>query len=103
MRLWNSSAPEQRQQEEEEAVQLHQLATAPNYLAEETLRWAREDPADQRLPEALHLVVRSTRYGCSNKMTKGFSKQAFDLLHHRFPRSPWTKRTPYFYGGRGWR
>jgi hypothetical protein len=96
-------SPEQSQQAEKEAVQLHQLATAPNYLAEETLRWAREAPADQRLPEALHLVVRSTRYGCPNKITKEFSKQAFDLLHRRFPGSPWTKRTPYFYGGQGWR
>jgi len=94
-------SPEQREQAKKEAAQLQKLTTAPNYLAENTLLWAKEAPTDQRLPEALHLVVRSTRYGCPDKSTKGFSKQAFDLLHRRFPHSPWTKRTPYFYGGAG--
>jgi len=54
-------------------------------------------PDDQRLAEALHLVVRATRYGCSDDGTAQISKQAFDVLHARYPNSSWAKQTPYWY------
>ena len=40
------------------------LDTAPNYLVAQVLAWAKRAPGDPRVPEALHLAVRSTRYGC---------------------------------------
>ena len=49
------------------------------------------------MPESLHLAVRATRYGCSDAETGKFSKQAFDLLHQRYAKTPWAQETPYWY------
>jgi hypothetical protein len=76
---------------------LSKIGSAPNYMAAEVIAWAKTAPDDPRVPEALHLVVRSTRYGCVDDKSKGFSKQAFQLLHSKYPKSEWTKKTPYFY------
>ena len=76
---------------------LKSLPAAPSWLAAQTLEWAEREPADPRLPEALHLAVRATRYGCTDGDNRKYSKAAFDLLHRRFPSSEWTKKTPYYY------
>lgn len=76
---------------------LSQIGAAPNYLAAEAVRWARAHPEDARNPEALHLAVRSTRYGCTDEQTTAFSKAAFRLLHSRYGRSEWAKKTPYYF------
>ncbi len=80
-----------------EWARLSNLGPAPNYLAAEVLAWAKSAPDDPRLPEALHLVVRATRYGCTDDHTRTFSRQAFQLLHSNYPGNEWTKKTPYFY------
>jgi hypothetical protein len=46
------------------------------------------------VPEALHLVVRATRYGEMNTET---SKAAYTLLHNRYRRNPWTSKTPLWF------
>jgi hypothetical protein len=62
--------------------------------------WTKSHPADPRVPEALHRLVRITRYGCRSESANGtISKQAFDLLHSRYPKSPWTAQTPYWFDG----
>jgi hypothetical protein len=76
--------------------------TGANYLCAQTLAWARKHPEDQRVPEALHLAVRATHYGGRNlgptdAATSNYSRQAFQLLHTRYPRSPWTEQTKYWY------
>jgi len=76
---------------------LSKLGAAPSYLGSEVLEWAKATPEDPRIPEALHLVVRATRYGCTDDKTSAFSKQAFTVLHSKYPKSEWTKKTPYFY------
>jgi hypothetical protein len=76
---------------------LAKLGTAPNLLASESIRWAKAHPKDARVPEALHLAVRATRYGCSDASTPALSKQAFELLHRHYPNSEWTKKTKYYY------
>ena len=63
----------------------------------QVLAWAKRTPDDPRMPEALHLAVRSTRYGCTNAKTTQFSKQAFQLLHKQYPKSPWAQQTKYWY------
>ncbi len=75
------------------------LGAAPTYLSREVIEWARRTPADARLPESLHLVVKATRYGCTDNDNGKWSKAAFDLLHKRYPRSTWAKKTPYWFGG----
>ena len=80
-----------------ERSQLISLGAAPNYLAREAIEWAKRDPNDPRVAEALHIAVTSTRYGCTDKESPKWSKAAFDLLHKRFPQSIWAKKTPYWF------
>ena len=76
---------------------LSKLGAAPNYLAAQVLEWAKAAPDDARIPEALHLVVRATRFGCNDDQTAAYSKKAFQLLHSKYPNNEWTKKTPYYY------
>ncbi len=70
---------------------------APNWLGKRALDWANARPDDPRVPEALHLVVRAWRYGCAESTGENYSKEAFELLHKRYPDSEWTKKTPYWF------
>jgi hypothetical protein len=73
------------------------IPTGPNYLTAQVLSFAESNPNDPRVPEALHLAVRSTRYGCTDEETSSFSKRAFQLLHRRYPKSTWAAETKYHY------
>ena len=90
-------SPQQAAATRAERKALIASGAGPNYLAGEVLKWAKENPDDPRVPEALHFAVRSTRYGCSNNQTTQLSKQAFEVLHKQYPNSKWTKQTPYWY------
>jgi hypothetical protein len=76
---------------------LGSLPAAPTWLGSETLAWAKAHPNDPRVPEALHLAVRATRYGCLDAESGTYSRRAFTFLHNRYPRSPWTRKTPYWF------
>jgi hypothetical protein len=90
--------PAEQAQAAKEAGDLKAAAEiAPDYLGEQALAWARQHPEDPRVPEALHLVVRATRFGNTGPKTSGFSKAAFQLLHSRYPKSNWTAQTPFWY------
>lgn len=78
---------------------LQALGTAPNYLCRMAIEWTQKNPNDPRSPEALHLAVRSTRYGCTDKETGRWSKAAYDLLHLRYPNTVWAKNTKYWFKG----
>jgi len=82
-----------------EVAALQALGTAPNYFCRIAIEWADKNPNDVRSPEALHLAVRSTRYGCTDKETGRWSKAAFDLLHRRYPNTTWAKNTKYWFKG----
>jgi hypothetical protein len=84
---------------EREVALLQSLGPGPNYLAQTAINWATKNPTDQRVPEALHLAVKSTRYGCTDKETGRWSKAAFDLLRRKYPNSTWAKQTPYWFKG----
>jgi len=86
-----------RAQAAAEWQKLQSLPTAPDWLAAQTLAFARAHPQDPRVPEALHLVVRATRYGCTGGQTGDFSHRAFDLLHRRYPTGEWAAKTPYWF------
>ena len=79
---------------------LSKIETGPNYLGRQVLAWAKQHPDDARIPEALHLVVNGTHYGCANDDTINVSRAAFDLLHRRYPKSEWTAKTRYYYGNK---
>jgi hypothetical protein len=86
-----------RQQAAKEWDRLSSLPPAASYLGAEAIAHARAHPDDPRVPEALYRVVRATRYGCTDDSTAKFSKEAFDLLHGRHPKSPWTEKAPYWF------
>ena len=90
-------SPEQASAAQYDLQRLASLGPAPNYLSQQVTAWAQKAPSDPRLPEALHLAVKATRYGCADADTGQFSKAAFDLLHERYPKSPWTQKTKYWY------
>jgi hypothetical protein len=73
------------------------LGNAPDYLCKVAIEWATANPNDPRSPEALHLAVRSTRYGCTDKETGKWSKAAFDLLHKRYPNTKWANATKFWF------
>ena len=72
--------------------------SAPDYLTRAVIEWTSAHPDDARAPEALYLAIRSTRYGCATVETAKLSKQAFDVLHSKYPASPWAAKTKYWYG-----
>ena len=78
---------------------LQALGTAPNYFCRIAIAWTEKNPADPRAPEALHLAVRSTRYGCTDDQTGRWSKAAYELLHRRYPNTTWAKNTKYWFKG----
>jgi hypothetical protein len=80
-----------------ERKQLISLGNSATALARRAVEFANKYPNNPKVPEILHLAVRTTRYGCTDDSTGKFSKQAFDILHKRFPNSAWTKQTPYWF------
>jgi hypothetical protein len=76
---------------------LASFGAAPNHLCRQVIEWATMHPKDPRVPEALHLAVKSTRYSCTDKQTGKWSKAAYDFLHQHYPGNAWTKQTPYWF------
>jgi hypothetical protein len=90
--------PAERERAQREWHMLSQIGAAPTYFATVVLGWAQVHPDDPRVPESLHYFVRATRYGCVDKSIRRYSREAFDLLHRKYPKSEWTMKTPYWYG-----
>jgi tetratricopeptide (TPR) repeat protein len=90
-------SPAEVAQAEKEWTAVRALGTAPNYIAKQVIQWANTHRNDPRVPEALHLAVRTTRYGCTDKDSARWSKAAFDVLHKNYPNNPWAKKTPYWF------
>ena len=88
---------EEKAAAERERKTLDALGAAPNYIAQQVIQWANRTPADPRVPEALHLAVKTTRYGCTDKDSGRWSKAAFDLLHRKYPNTTWAKKTPHWF------
>ena len=86
---------DQQARSKAEWKRLSEIPPAPEYLAGQTVEWVRNNPNDPRAPEALHLAVRAVRYGCG--ATKGASKEAFQLIHEKYPNSEWARKTKYWY------
>ncbi|ODT85840.1 hypothetical protein [Phenylobacterium sp. SCN 70-31] len=61
---------------------------------DEMLAFARANPTHPQVPEALYWINRAGRWGGSHAQS---GKRAFQLLHARYPKSTWAKRSPYYY------
>jgi len=80
-----------------ELARLSKIPVAPNYLSQIVLNWAKAQPSDARIPQALHFAVSATHYGATDKSTSQLSKDCFHLLHTKYKGNSWTNKTPYFY------
>ena len=90
------SAAERRAAADDGAA-ITKLGPGPNALGRMVLAWAAAHADDPRVPEALHQVVRATRFWCTDAETTRVSRDAFRALHVRYPQSEWTKKTPFHY------
>jgi len=86
-----------RKEGEQEWNALLKIGAAPDYLTRQVIERFKMKPQDPRIPEALHFAVKSTRYGRVTRDTSDLSKEAFTVLHRRYPNSPWTQKTPYWF------
>ena len=73
---------------------LARIANSTKLLGRIVMAYAEAKPADPNVPEALHLLVRATRYGTPDS---ALSRRAYTLLHKRYPGGEWAKKTLYFY------
>ena len=93
------SASERKSAEEE--WQKVSAINAPNFLCTEAIEQAKSHPSDERAPEALYRCLRAVHLGCSNDEGTALAKSAFQLLHRRFPDSPWAEKGKVWYKGGG--
>ncbi|MGC3980030.1 MAG: hypothetical protein QM808_02090 [Steroidobacteraceae bacterium] len=63
-----------------ERVKLNEVGNATNYLGKIIMDWAADHQRDPLLPQALHMLVKSTRGGCIDGAS-GLSKAMFQHLH----------------------
>jgi hypothetical protein len=63
-------------------------------LWDETLAHVRAHSRDPRAPETLYRLIRVARWGGNHDQ---LGRRAFRLLHARYPRSVWAKRSPFWY------
>jgi hypothetical protein len=87
----------QRQRAAAQWQRLSSYGSAARYLPRVVVEWAKKHPDDGRVPEALHLAVRATRYGCDEGRPNPLSREAFTILHQVYPRSDWARKTPYWF------
>ena len=84
---------------------LERLPDSAALIGQRVFDYANQHPDDPQVPEALALTVRATHYACQNWEPGGsgkseytpVSKAAFELLHKRYPKSPWAMKTRYYY------
>jgi len=89
---------EQASTAESEWETLRSMGSSYNYLPKVIITWAKAHPDDPRAPEALHFSSRVSRYACSSSSEKNnYSHEAFTLLHQRYPKSEWTKKTKFWF------
>jgi hypothetical protein len=87
-----------RSEADSEVQRIQNAGPTQVFLAPIIMSWSTAHPNDPRVPEALHRLVRVTRYGCQGVADNGrISKAAFDLLHGRYPANKWAHQTPYWF------
>lgn len=90
-------SPEQKAEAAKEFKALSALGSAPTFLCRFAAITVKSSPSAPNLAEALHLAVRSTRYGMTDDETGKYSKEAFELLHNKYSKSEWAQKTPYWF------
>jgi len=84
-----------RQQAAQEAVRLNALPQGLAWFGPQVLEYVKAHPEDSAAPEILAQLVQATRWSCDAQT--GLSRQAFEMLHRRYPTSDWARKTKYYY------
>jgi hypothetical protein len=74
---------------------------APNYLCSAAIDHAKQNPRDDRVPEALYRYLTAVHLGCLNDAGTGYAKTAFKLLHRRYADSDWADKGRSWYKANG--
>ncbi len=82
---------------EREGKALEALGEGYDVIARRVLAWAKERPADPKVPEALYLASQRARYANCRQEKPNLSKATFDLLKKSYPQSEWAKVAKYWY------
>ena len=94
--------PAQQEAAKTQTAALNQLPNGVTWLGRRAIDYVKAHPEEPAAAESLALTVRATRFGCfippdKAAPQKAVSKEAFDLLHQRYPKSSWAAKTPYYY------
>lgn len=81
-----------RAQADEEIAQLEKIPCASDYFAREALAWVKAHPGDPHDADLIGFAMRAVRNACRSNNTADLNHELFDLLHRRFPNSPWAAR-----------
>lgn len=76
-----------------EKLVLEASGNATDYLGKIILEWAKTNPKDDRLPDALRMLVRSAKGGCVSEKSSALGRGAFRHLHRHFPQSQAARLT----------
>lgn len=91
----------EKKQAADEAARLNALPSGAVWLGRRAIAYVKAHPEDEDAAEALGLTVRATHTGCSNgsgeKDKSAVSKEAFEMLHRKYPNSEWAAKTKYYY------
>ena len=100
-------SPQQDALAADEVKRLLALPDSATVIGQRVLAYAKDHPDDVQVPEALSLTVRAGHYACQTYDPSAgadakspytpTSKAAFELLHRRYPKSPWAIKTRYYY------
>lgn len=72
---------------------------AAAYMLRGATEWAKARPRDERVAEALSMVIKDTRWTCRDDSTRRAASIAFATLQRLYPDTKWAKETPYWYDG----
>ncbi len=95
--------PEQQQEAKAEVAALDAHPVGVEWLGRRTIDYVKDHPNEPVAAESLALVVKLTRYECYRPSDYGkspssnISKEAFTLLHSRYPKSGWAAKTKYYF------
>lgn len=84
---------EQTKAAQAERKRLREIGDAPKFLAERVMAWAKRNPTDRRVPEAIYIMIDAngwTKYGCGNNEDLRDEMAAY--LKRRYPGNPWTAK-----------
>ena len=88
----------QLEQARKERTALIAIGDGKSYLGKRVLEWAKAQPDDPRIPEALFIAFNANaryKYGCDGwEHDEETQNAAAALLRERYPHSPWTAKLP---------